>query len=97
MTHESILYYITIHNVKGIVTHDSQYLRMDSAPSEMALILGRKWACAENNLLLFSSSRGEQSRSRLDFDESWSAELIAEMSVITLLIQQIESQGQPKL
>ena len=29
--------------------------------SEMALILGRKWACAENNLLLFSSSRAEQS------------------------------------
>ena len=29
--HESILYYITIHDVKWIVIHDSQYLRIDSA------------------------------------------------------------------
>ena len=29
--HESILYYITIHDVKLIVIHDSQYLRIDSA------------------------------------------------------------------
>ena len=35
MTHESIhewiLYYITIHGMKLIMIHDSQYLRIDSA------------------------------------------------------------------
>ena len=29
--HELIVYYITIHNVKWIVIHESQYLRFDSA------------------------------------------------------------------